>query len=457
MFRFPVDFARTVQFVPGGTPPQAAEEESAPTAASSSTEAPSRQALLRRIAEQLSDASSILDAVEAQRQHHRPEVGETYVAPRSPLEASVAEIWSQVLGIDRVGIHDDFFALGGGSLLAVRVFTEIEKRFGQSLPITALLTAPTVEKLARMLENRSGSKLISALVPIQPLGSRPPFFCVHGAMGKVLLFRSLALRLGLDQPYWGLQARDLEDDEVQSITVEGLARQYLDLILAEYPKGPYVLGGLCFGSLVAVEMARMLRERNQEVLLVALFDPPLITVKSFLHYPAVTARGVASRIGGLFRSPLRDNVAFFARIRYNLSIAIGQRWNDVLGRPADRGQEQAGESAGQEDFIPRQIQNIYVGNIRANRLYRPRPYPGPVTVFMAQENSGLRNMISEEEWKTVAQGGVEVHVIPSSHGNFFAEPDVEAFSAIVQACLDRAYAGRVTECRLDAKEVSQTT
>jgi thioesterase domain-containing protein len=401
-----------------------------------SAEAPSRSALLRRIAEQLNGADRVLAAVEAQKQHGRPDLEESYVAPRNPLESRLAEIWSSVLGLAQIGVCDDFFALGGGSLLAVRVFTEVEKSFGQALPITTLLTAPTIEKLAQALENRSGSKLVSALVPIQPLGSRPPFFCVHGARGKVLGFRSAALYLGLDQPYFGLQATDLEDDQVNSVTVEGLAAKYLEAIQAEYPEGPYLLGGNCFGCLVALEMARTLRSRNQEVPLLALFDPPLLRMQSFVRYPGITAHSLGSQAARLVRRPWRENLEYAGNVTRNIQTALRDRWAGLFRN----GSKQAPEAAGPEAFVPRQIHNIFLANMRAVRAYRPRPYPGGVILFLAKNNSALRNSICEAEWKDLAEGGVEVHVVPSSHGAFFDEPGVKQFTETFGECLEQACA-----------------
>jgi FkbH-like protein len=456
VFRLPVDFALAVAFVPGGASPEApvSEEQAAPAAAAPSSEAPSRSALLCRIAHELSDASSILNAVEAQRQHMRPEVAETYLAPRSPLEASLAEIWSSILGVERVGVRDDFFELGGWSLLAVHLFIEIEKTFGQSLPLTTLLTAPTIEKLAMALENRTGSKIASVLVPIQTLGSRPAFFCVHGARGKVLGFRSAVPYLGLDQPFFALQAKDLEDDEVERVTVESLAANYLDAIRAVQPEGPYLLGGNCFGSFVALEMARMLRDRNQEVALLALFDPDLLRLSSLARHPLVTARCVASQIVKLARRPVRTNLAHLQSIVHNVLAGTKDRWttaprNDGSGSTMPESGAPLSESsapltledARPDETVPRQIQNIFYSHRHAARVYRPRPYPGPIRLFLASANSTMKNAISEAEWRDLAQGGLEVQIVPSSHGAFFDEPDVQAFCQMLGAALDQACAG----------------
>src|SRR6185369_4741459 len=117
-------------------------------------------------------------------------------------------IWQRVLGVSAVGVHDNFFELGGHSLIAVRLFAAMETEFGKRLPLATLFRAPTVAQLAAMLDTESGSAW-SSLVPIQPSGPLPPFFCVHAVGGNVLEYYDLAKYLGTDQPFYGLQSRGL--------------------------------------------------------------------------------------------------------------------------------------------------------------------------------------------------------------------------------------------------------
>ena len=129
------------------------------------------------------------------------------MAPRTPLEALIAEIWQDVLEVDRVGVYDNFFDIGGHSLLAVRLFAQIEKAFGRQLPLATLFQAPTVEQLASILRQEGWSAPWSCLVEIQPGGSKPPFFCIHSSGGHIgLSYYELARHLGSDQPLYGLQA-----------------------------------------------------------------------------------------------------------------------------------------------------------------------------------------------------------------------------------------------------------
>src|SRR5260370_11260609 len=123
-----------------------------------------------------------------------------YIAPTDELEKQLTKIWAAVLSKDSIGIRDNFFDLGGHSLLAARLMHRIEQTLGQRLPLAALLQASTVEQFASLLRQEGWSSSWSSLVAIQPEGSRPPFFCVHGVGGNVGGFRALARQMRREQP-----------------------------------------------------------------------------------------------------------------------------------------------------------------------------------------------------------------------------------------------------------------
>ena len=202
----------------------------------------------------------------------RLEAGSSLMAPRDAIELQLIKIWEEVLRVEPVGLRDNFFELGGDSLLAVRLFAQIDKAFGQKLPLATLFQAPTVEQLANVLRQEEWSPPWSALVPIQPRGSKPPFFCVHAHGGEVLIFKDLAKRLGPDQPFYGLQALWLNGDQARPTRVEEMAAHYLKEIQTLQPEGPYFLGGYCYGGKVAFEMAQQLYAQGQEVALLVMLD-----------------------------------------------------------------------------------------------------------------------------------------------------------------------------------------
>jgi amino acid adenylation domain-containing protein len=173
----------------------------------------------------------------------------TFIAPRTPKEELLAGIWAEVLGVERVGVHDNFFDLGGHSLLAVKLMARIGQQFGKKLPLSTLIEGPTIEQLATVL-NQSTEKMWSSLVAIQPNGTKRPFFCVPGIGGNVTDFYELALQLGNEQPFYGLQAVGLDGKSKPYTNIEDMATHYI--MQTVQPQGPYLLGGHSFGALVAV-------------------------------------------------------------------------------------------------------------------------------------------------------------------------------------------------------------
>ncbi len=202
----------------------------------------------------------------------RRNLDQTFIAPRDNLERQLANIWEKILDVKTVGVQDSFFELGGHSLLAVRLFAQIENRFGRRLPLAALFQAPTIEQLANVLRETALSKAWSSLVPIQPLGSKPPLYCVHAAGANVLIYRPLSRHLGNEQPVYALQAQGLDGQRPPFLHIEDMAAHYIREMRAFQPEGPYRLLGASFGGLVIFEMAQQLLEQGQEVALMAMLN-----------------------------------------------------------------------------------------------------------------------------------------------------------------------------------------
>ncbi|HZK72838.1 MAG TPA: thioesterase domain-containing protein, partial [Clostridia bacterium] len=198
------------------------------------------------------------------------------VAPRGEFEAEVLAVCQRALRGRVFGVTDDFFDLGVDSITAARLFTEIERTFHAQLPLGALFQAPSVAQLAALLRDHSGSvrDSWSALVPIRTEGDQRPFFGVHGGAGTTMLYYPLAHRLAPDRPLYGLQAVGLYGREAPQTTIPAMAARYLEEVKTVQPRGPYCIGGYCFGGLVAYEMAVQLRSRGENVELLAMFNAP---------------------------------------------------------------------------------------------------------------------------------------------------------------------------------------
>ena len=184
------------------------------------------------------------------------------VPPRNPTESVISDIFKSILNLEKISIHDDFLGLGGHSLLAVKCISKIEKKLGARLPLSTLFRDGTVEKLAKQVEKLPQHDTRNSLVPIQIGGTNVPLFLVHPIGGNVFCYNKLAHLLGKNQPVFGLQSRELSQDDITNNTVQEMAKHYLDLIIQLNPTGPYYLGGWSDGGIIAFEMIRQLEKHG---------------------------------------------------------------------------------------------------------------------------------------------------------------------------------------------------
>ena len=166
----------------------------------------------------------------------------TRVAPRTGTEIRLAAIWEALLGVEYVGVRDSFFDLGGHSLLAVRLFAAVEKAFGKRLPMTTILEGDTLEHVAQAIDEVVAPSIWPSTVPLQPGGSRPPFFCIHTINGDVVSYLGLASHVGSDQPFYAIRAQGLDGLQQPHTSIEAAAADYIREIRQIQPHGPYCLG-----------------------------------------------------------------------------------------------------------------------------------------------------------------------------------------------------------------------
>lgn len=359
----------------------------------------------------------------------RPEPELKFVGPRNPLELQLTKIWEQVLGGPPIGVKDNFFDRGGHSLLAVRLLAQIEQTFRREISLIQLFQTPTVEQLAALLCQEGGGASWSSLVPIQPRGSRPPLFCVHGIGGNVRGYRELARLLGPDQPVYGLQAQGMDGKAPIHTRIEEMAAHYVSEIRSLRPEGPYLLEGASFGGIVAFEMARQLHAQAQEVALLALLDS---------HGPRLSQRG---RLWGMARRITRHlrvlrQLAPHAKLPYALARVKGVKKRVAwwLWKTSCR------SSRGGEHRMPKRLEELQRIHRQAVEAYVPQRCPGRVTLLRARERLAGAEEDPEMGWGRVAAGGVEVHEVPGNHLSMLEQPHLQVLAAKLQECLQRAQA-----------------
>ncbi len=199
------------------------------------------------------------------------------------VEDRVTGLWRSVLGVEEIGPDDDFFDLGGHSLIAIRLLNQLKDEFGVRLQLSAMFEASTVSAMSQVIRSHGVADTVGAdddaaspsttphIVPISRSGDRRPFFVVHGAGGSVLFLWTLARALGAERPLFGFQAEGVNEGELPDSSVESMAARYVDE-LRRHSSGPYLIGGYSGGGIVALEMARQLQQAGEEVDHVVLFD-----------------------------------------------------------------------------------------------------------------------------------------------------------------------------------------
>lgn len=362
-----------------------------------------------------------------------------YAPPGNSTEAALAEIWSGLFGGRQIGIHDDFFELGGYSLLAASLFAQIHERFGQRLPLATLLKAPTIAQLTKILTEDDWSPSWSSLVPIQPNGSKPPLFFVHAHGGNVIGYYDLAHLLGPDQPFFGLQAQGLNGHDPGFQRFEDMAAHHVQEIRTIQPHGPYFLGGWCYGGNLAKEMAHQLREQGQEVAFLAMIQSTHCDYPQYL--PGVT------RVQRLFYrliDRIRMEISNFREVdSRNKWAHIAQRMNRAKIVIQVRGEKAVAALLARFNIKLDHSQAYHLEMLgeRHNQLYRnykPRPYLGPVTLFRAEKQRlGIRDD-STLGWESLIVGKLEICELPGYHIGLLSQPRVRISAQRIEAALEKA-------------------
>jgi thioesterase domain-containing protein/acyl carrier protein len=410
----------------------------------------------------------------------------TFAPPRDDVELQLIKIWEKVLGVEPIGIRDNYFELGGQSLLAVRLFAQIEEAFGKNLPLATLLQAPTVEQLAAIIRQQGESCLWSPLVTIQPKGSKPPLFCIHGMGGNVLCYRELSGYLGADQPVYGIQAKGMYDDEEKQTLptiFEEMAAHYIKLIRTVQPEGPYCLAGLSAGGAIAFEMAQQFLAQGQEVALLAMFEtyypgypkimPPIPRLFSLAGY--ILSDLVPRSIGKAIRlgpkaiiAKVNGKAKAIDKIETEQKDEV--RVKQVKGDPALRvlpHRAALKSSPNKINYLERWINNLtlfvlrsspwnYLSSqfLRANTAasidraleqvketityaqgkYEPKVYPGRITFFRASQQPPGYYVDPQLGWGAIATEKVETYEIPGHHSSIVTSP---VLAEKLKVCLER--------------------
>lgn len=357
-----------------------------------------------------------------------------FIPPRDAYELRVARIWSDLLHRDAlgIGVKDDFFDLGGDRAKAEAVLAATAARFDAPLSIEAFLQEPTIERMGCLLRARARKLNEQPIVPLQPHGSKRPFFFLPGGEGNTLTSYALARWMGPDQPVYGLQTRGLFGARPPFDRVEAMAADHIESMRAVQPHGPYLLGGHCSGGMVALEMALQLQRLGERVAVLAVCDawsPALIR----LRMPNETF--------------LVDLVEFYSIIaagfRYWFDVDIELKSDEMRALDPQHRIAHFMDLARQHGVYPPDEPDERIERVLA--LFRTASYAGyepaerfqgPITFLRAADSKFCETLT--EGWEDLSTQPLRFRMVPGNHVSLLTEPHVQTVANEIRAAIAEA-------------------
>jgi len=342
-----------------------------------------------------------------------PDGEEEFVPPTDALELQLTQLWSSVLGIHPIGITDNFFDLGGQSLQAVRLQTEIQQKLGINLPLAKFFQAPTIEKSAIILRS-SASSSQSSLVPLQPEGVNQPLFFIN----SITYAKRLIPYLSSEQPFYGLSIfglPDMDSQQLSHLRIEDIAAQFIQDVRHLQPKGPYFLTAYCRDAYIAYEMAQQLQDIGEEAVLAlidVIWEPRALS--AHFYWQNLRQFGF-DYVWDKFKNRLRLT---HEQIGISIKNIIGNFYSQMGSK------------------LPRSSQDIKLLKAyhQAAYNYVPQAYSGQVNLYLSSEWQ-LKN---SDKLASLVTGELETQIIPGYHTNLFEKPQIGFLGALLKDCINKS-------------------
>ena len=353
---------------------------------------------------------------------------ELYRAPADGLERALARIWHKAMKLPKLGLDDNFYALGGTSLQAFQIFAQIAAEIGRDMPPTTMIEAPTIAAQAALLRDAAPVRSSSLLVSFRAKGSGQPLFVVHGGFGDIMFVRELALHLKSDRPLFGISPPMLDGTRRIPRDMASLAAAYLAEIRKVQPEGPYLLAGYSFGGWAALEMAQLLRRQGEVVDFLGIIDTNAgITrtnretgsLRAKRHIRALLVRNLRGILSYLRMRAVKNLVYGFVAASLHVAPHLPKGLRALFFRP------------------PRYTlrSDLYWGICkRIAQRYAAKPYAGHIVMFSSKGNANPHRLF----WGPLALDGLTVHEIPANHTKIVLAPH----SAVLAAAFDASLPSR---------------
>jgi thioesterase domain-containing protein/NRPS condensation-like uncharacterized protein/acyl carrier protein len=361
-----------------------------------------------------------------------------YVAPHNESEEKLATLWQTILNISPIGIQDNFFEMGGRSLAAVQLLTQVEQIFQRKIPLSQIFQAPTIERMAALLNAKETLEKPTTIVAFNAAGHKPPLFCIHSVEPSILHYLNVAHYLDRDRPFYGIQPPALSgDDRYLFETIEEMATYYVKEIIALEPHGPYYLVGHSMGGVIAYEIAGQLQQQGHAVAFLGLLDTyapghqlregsttkSSIPYQIYIHLLNLSKVKLNRKIGYVIERSKRIIPKFIWDNLNKSALAICETSENALPEIYEN--------------LPI-YQQIKLAHYAAYDAYSPSSqYQGALTLLRAIERPANIPYETDLGWHSVATGAIEIHETPGHHNSMVHEPNVETLARLLQNLLDR--------------------
>ncbi|MCW5515228.1 condensation domain-containing protein [Muriicola sp. Z0-33] len=335
----------------------------------------------------------------------------TFVAPENDLEVQLVAIWEDILGHNEIGVNDNYFDLGGKSLMALKMIARINEQFDIKLPVTALLLHPTIKGLAQEIHHQKtpeGKKPWEFLIPLKPEGKKSPVFCIHAGEGHVLFYKKMSTLLDEDRPVYLVQPKGIHGDGPMHNSIEQMSKDYISEILEVPDVESYNLVFYCYSAIV-VEMAKQFRKLDKKFNLIIIdsWGRPKTLEKKPGYY-----QRLGKYLKTLSRSPvLTIRSSIISRYRQSLEPLYLKWSNNKLQM--------------QLRHIRHHLSAIYY-------KYQWEKINAPCTLILADKEHPELKKAKVASWEFWAEAELKVRYAPGNHFSIFEEPNVKHLAEIIE-------------------------